>query len=599
MAQEPEYDLMSENEYDSADDPWFTRGFSQASDLESGDDSQSDQEKQEDRLIDIVLELEKQRDIKAREVERLRLEKREAEKRARNATRTAREVARKARVALQKTRESGYFSGEEEYKIESSDSEINNRSFTRRVRREGLSGDEASYGLDEQGTGDAVYRMAQHKLSKTNSGTRRSRHAWETLEERRKREEEQELKVRIKARPVPASTLVPRYERMREVAEARSLSRKMDRSDKLKESLAPFKGLELRAQKQAARRHEKERARKEEEENEKRSRREKSRRTSEKWRMAQSVQTLKEKQEEEERQRMERRDKRAQQLLRESRLPHRMALYNEEDGKTKKRSGYIDENCTFKPKVNTKVPDFEQSKQKWVDTLTRARRTFKPTEANVDDLSMFADSAKAREERNRKKIQAKLQAEENKRLEEKEKLAKLVQRIRKSAEKKKTVVNMTKSQELRLQLCAEAKDRQSKQELLEQANRKAKEDRLKERAKVIRKLVDESETKRKAQSGYLGLEEAELRAKERAKEDRKVWLARQKEMKEKMKNPRPECATLLERGAEKNRKNERRQNAMSIVAAALVKTNVADDKNLLDPEDLDLVQDKLVEDQLT
>eukprot|EP00516_Mucochytrium_quahogii_P009253 CAMPEP_0203774590 /NCGR_PEP_ID=MMETSP0099_2-20121227/5447_1 /ASSEMBLY_ACC=CAM_ASM_000209 /TAXON_ID=96639 /ORGANISM=" , Strain NY0313808BC1" /LENGTH=210 /DNA_ID=CAMNT_0050672847 /DNA_START=555 /DNA_END=1184 /DNA_ORIENTATION=- len=110
MAQEPEYDLMSENEYDSADDPWFTRGFSQASDLESGDDSQSDQEKQEDRLIDIVLELEKQRDIKAREVERLRLEKREAEKRARNATRTAREVARKARVALQKTRESGYFS---------------------------------------------------------------------------------------------------------------------------------------------------------------------------------------------------------------------------------------------------------------------------------------------------------------------------------------------------------------------------------------------------------------------------------------------------------------------------------------------------------
>lgn len=69
--------------------------------------------------------------------------------------------------------------------------------------------------------------------------------------------DEVECKVRIKAQPVPLSTMLPLYSQLKEIAEKRSLARKTSRAKVLRSNLEPFKGLEKHQAQQALARREK------------------------------------------------------------------------------------------------------------------------------------------------------------------------------------------------------------------------------------------------------------------------------------------------------------------------------------------------------
>jgi len=87
------------------------------------------------------------------------------------------------------------------------DSPVNDLAYTRRVYRERTTAPCTS-------RQDSVFTI-------------RERRRQEMLKEikKKKMEEEDELKVRFKARPIPTSTLLPKYEKLRQAMEAKSLSR--------------------------------------------------------------------------------------------------------------------------------------------------------------------------------------------------------------------------------------------------------------------------------------------------------------------------------------------------------------------------------------
>lgn len=430
----------------------------------------------------------------------------------------------------------------------------------------------------------------------------RRRESWEEEERRKAEEEEAHLQTRFKARAIPSSTMLPRFEEMNREAERRSLQRKLERRAKLETSADPFRGLEQRARKQEARREERQRQRAEAEEAERRQQR--LSRTVPSSHELGGDGTYADMCARQERERTLRRDRRAQQLLGESSLPPRLETYAQAErfgtgaAKLKKQRAREAAAFSFKPQVNTTVPDFDRSKRRWVAALARARHSAHSTETDVSDLSMFGEAAQQRQARKKDKLHAKAHAEARKHLDERAKMRKLVERMQAAAGVgAKVTVQMTKSQKLRLQHCADARAEEQRKDDAERKRKDGAAARLKARAKVIGSMVAAAEEQRRAQPGYMSLLDAEAKAKQRAAEDRKVWKKRTAELNEVMSNPRPNRAALVERQSDDARMRLRKQQAVARVAAALVRNNVADDEGLLSREERHLVDEKLARDK--
>jgi hypothetical protein len=438
--------------------------------------------------------------------------------------------------------------------------------------------------------------------------------------------------MRFKARPVPTSSVVPKYEHLERVAAARSLGRKLERKAMLADSLRPFKGLELHEAKQRARELE---------------------RHPESWRPSSAR-----RQEDEERQRVrnehmhgnghererefehglsrrprsagaqsgrssggasasqfsgpysghsasewaaqERRDLRAQQLLREARMPRRLAAHAQDEAERRAERELAEEAAfrqthTFRPRVAGEVPDYERSQRLWHEALKGARRSGRPTRADVSDLSMFSQEAEHRRaERQRRRLQ---QRDE----EEAELEASLASnpRLRRSRsararraladESARATVRVTKTQVLRLRKSQEAllsdEDHEARRAVLEAAEAA----RASQRSDTMRRIVAHHERKRQAQPGFLSLEDAQRKARDNAAEDRRRWAAREAEL-AKLREERPGEGgrpTLLERTAEGRRKEERRQQALLRVSATLQKSDTH--KRVLSRDEMDQV----------
>ncbi|GBG33156.1 Hypothetical Protein FCC1311_093802 [Hondaea fermentalgiana] len=399
---------------------------------------------------------------------------------------------------------------------------------------------------------------------------------------------------------------MPKYEEIREQTEARSLARKLDRQARLQDEVKPFarleratKALQSRQKEQNENRRKQEQARRHSADanNSKQSPRKDFERTT------REHMSLKERQIEEDRHRRARCDRRAQQLLRDSRLPQRMELHERQRARASQNGA--DERpaapleCTFQPQVNTRVPDFAASKERWIRTLAQAKQKHKPTQPSVDHWSMFSKDAEARKERRKARAEAKQAAAEAARVQEKQRMASLVRRVQSEAARRPTTVNMTKSQEMRLRSCAEAKAK-AKADQERQAKRRASlADRQRKRSSVIRAMVQDAEEQRRASTAYTSLEDAAVKARERAKQDRLVWRERRRELREKMSNPRPDRAALIEQHGERQRLQTRKQAALARVAATLHAADGGKSTSAaLSQDEMDIVRETIVQEQI-
>jgi len=364
--------------------------------------------------------------------------------------------------------------------------------------------------------------------------------------------------------------------------------RKLEREELLKTTVEPFKGIEIRAAKQQAKRKEKEI---------RRIASEKADHRINNGKHTVNVARARQVQSDQEARRREQRDIRAQQLLRQSALPPRMELYAEDDLKRQqtikaKLAQQMKETCSFQPTINTSIPDFEASKKKWVDTLNRVRAGGNTTTSDVSNLSMFGKQAQDRKRLKEENHKRRQQSEQDERQNKRDQQKNLVRKVQNSS--RGATVNMTKSQELRLRMTADNRDNYIREEQSRQEEQLKKNIRMKERSQVLRQTIEQEEQKRKSIPGYLSLQDAVIKAKQRAKQDAMTWKARSKEMDAKMSNPRPERAPLLHLNSELIRKASRKENAVARVANALFKTGAT--KGVLDESEIQAVENKIIQD---
>lgn len=559
---------------------------------------------EEEAIVKYILALEQDRDAKVKEIVKLQQENRRNEARS-----LRRQHASRAYQQKQLARQAWHKSDDED----SDDSSLSSSSSSSNENDSDESYSTYSYsGSTLKRNRQLIKRLATTSSlisGQSSSSERRERRMRAYEEELRAREEEElaETRVRFKARPVPVSTLLPKYNEIRELAEARSLARKLDRQARLEDQQCPFSALDKRTNSWIERQKKETKLAKGENRPCKNSMCNQDQdffdmhKTQKKTiNLNDAHLSFTERQQKEDRERRARCDRRAQQLLRESRLPRRMEFHDMYNGKTAsaRRTTY-DNTCTFQPNVNTRVPDFEASKDRWVKTLANARRKQKPTQPDVSGLSMFSDEAKTREDLRKARTAARLAAEEESNARDKRKMENLVKRVQSQATRRPTTVNMTKSQELRLRQCAETKAAEQAKRQREEARRKLQAERLRERSKVIRAMVNEAEeTRRQSSAGYTSLEDAARKAKERAEQDKLAWKQRRRELRDKMSNPRPDRPALIERNGEAKRLQDRKQAALARVAATLHNVDQEDSHNALTQDELDLVKETIINDQL-
>ena len=219
---------------------------------------------------------------------------------------------------------------------------------------------------------------------------------------------------------------------------------------------------------------------------------------------AAAAQRLKKRQEERELKRRSQRDRRARELLASAQAPV--------DIQRKKREKKVEEEWTFRPAVSGEVPDLDGKFIRWkrrMDAARRARRK-KYTRPDVSGLSMFGEEAREREERRR------AMREERKQEEMRKDGKKTEGRVMPTYGKGPKVV-MTKAEELRLAIAMKRKENQAK----EQSKLRRKEMERAARAcavgKAVRARVRQVERERQATPGYISLEEAQRKAREKAK----------------------------------------------------------------------------------
>ena len=310
----------------------------------------------------------------------------------------------------------------------------------------------------------------------------------------------------FKARPIPASTLLPKYAQLLAHSEARRARRHQLRSSALANFSAPFKGMQMRAAKQAARRKERLRlataaagltsdtA------------------TRSLKLSAAAVQRLRKRQEEKEQRRKSSRERRAKELLAAAQAPAGL-----ERGKRVQKA---EERWTFRPAVSGEVPDLDGKFVRWKRRMEAARRARRKgsTRPDVSGLSMFGEEAKEREERRRAR------REERKT----ERVAKAKSRREDKAElrpssRKGPQVVMTKAEELRLAMALKRKEERAKQEAIQRRQEVERAARACAVGKVVRARVRQVERERKATPGYVSLEEAQRKAREKAKAFKQQW----------------------------------------------------------------------------
>ena len=234
--------------------------------------------------------------------------------------------------------------------------------------------------------------------------------------QRKKLKEEAEMRVRVKARPVPASTLLPLYEEMVRREEEKSATRRLGRRDDLRNSMAPFEGMERREMEQKRRRRERARSRAAAEKLAERranlgvkgnrvtvKRNAEMRKSYEDW-VADKEQKRKLKI-----------AMRAADALASSRLPPRMDREGTSASAMRKSKAVAEasKELTFKPKINRRVPDFERAKRAWETKLERSRianRQSLTTTIDADNMAMFSESAeRARAAKERRRGSARRQ----------------------------------------------------------------------------------------------------------------------------------------------------------------------------------------------
>ncbi len=629
------------HEYEEFEDVYLSMSSARYQDDDGDDDDDDDDEYCEmaspipeqaaassvtgdDGLIDKILELERDRDDKVREIANLQRSKLEAEHRAREATRKALDVSRKARAAVRSSQQhkQAWYSDslsdglsddydqddeDEEAKRYERESFAENARLIRQVDRENVKSDmedfvrtsRNQYNLELEASSSPPPLTTRNKQSKNQkfngaksalsdfSGLNLSIRDKKMLllareEIAKRREEDEHLAFRFHAKSVPTSTLLPKYQQMQQVARARSLSRKLERKENLEQESKPFRGLELRAQKQAARKKERQQLHDHED-------REVTRRNNPDRTSSTKNEILSD------RERRERRDERAQRLLQSSRLPPRLeqhALLGPSQHSKRAKAKTAGEH-SFKPQILGRVPDFEKSKEQWANVLHRSRQTFKPTKPNVSDLSMFGTQAQERRQAREQRQKAQREKESQAREQEKRRLRRQVSRVQHAASTTRAMVYMTKSEELRLKKCAQEKQRREQEQEREHAAAAIKQRRQAERAQAIRQIVSQSEQARAAQPGYLSLDDATRKARTKAREERETWRLREEELRRIKDDPRPKQASLMDRHAEAIRKSNRREAALARVAASLVPCSNVD--SVLSQYELDLIHGNLGE----
>lgn len=368
--------------------------------------------------------------------------------------------------------------------------------------------------------------------------------------ERKAREEEEEKMLRssFKAREVPKSTLKPRFQAMLEQMEARRAMNVSARVEALKAASAPFKGILTREEESKRKREQKLKQKQEEEQRQLEE-------TLKNFRAkpipaAVSAAKFHEMNEQQERARKERVKERAVTLLASSQLPPRMQMWAAQAEQKKKaeeeaapagkgrRKGRKaakgapapqkwEKDLTFKPAVNTRVPDFKRLHGRWDRSLNAARRGKVPTRARA--FSFDSEERKQAEaEKRRKRDMEALAAEEA------AKRAAMPRTRRPSARAAPpAVTSTTKATELRLKQVQERLQREREEE-----ERRAREDarraqRQKEASKALKPVIKAMEKERLTEPliwHASGDEVAAARMEEQRRAAKRDFRQRQKEM---------------------------------------------------------------------
>ena len=357
----------------------------------------------------------------------------------------------------------------------------------------------------------------------------------------------------FKARPIPASTLIPQYDKMVARAEAKRKLRKAERRDRMQNIAMPFKGMEMRAAKQAARQKERIREAARAFAAAKRAKARPSLRIS-----SAEAAKRKEKQEMASRRRKMLRAERARKLLETACAP-----VSERTTASSKVKSSNEETCSFQPKINPHVPDFNRSFARWKSKLDAARdaRRRECTRPDVGNLSMFGEEAKERDAQRKAKLKAKLEAALPRR-------SKVVKSINATPPPR---VTMTKSEELRLKQAMNRKKEQGEMELRKRRALLAAAERKASIERAVRARVRQVERERQAMPGYVSLEEAQRKAKENARR-----FKRQSKESFSPKSARAEGSSrnlLIDRGRNASRKAQRRKEAL-VRAASVIQTTV-------------------------